>query len=57
MNIYADKLEELMAELNVEIVAPTHGLPIRDIALTMPKVREGLIQGDLRLKTLTYSPA
>ena len=46
MNIYADKLEELMAELNVEIVAPTHGLPIRDIARTMPKVREGLIQGN-----------
>ncbi|MCY4384590.1 MAG: hypothetical protein OXE44_15745 [Nitrospinae bacterium] len=46
MNIYADKLEELMAELNVEIVAPTHGLPIRDIAQTMPKVREGLVRGD-----------
>ena len=46
MNIYADKLEELMVELNVKIVAPTHGLPIRDIAQTMPKVREGLVRGD-----------
>ena len=46
MNIYADKLEELMDELQVQVVAPTHGLPIRDIARTMPKVREGLIRGD-----------
>ncbi len=46
MNIYADKLEELMEYLGVEVVAPTHGLPIRDIARTMPKVREGLIRGD-----------
>ena len=43
MNIYVDKLEELMDELKVEIVAPTHGLPVTDLAATMPKVREGLI--------------
>ena len=46
MNIYADKLEELMAELDVDVVAPTHGLPIRDIGRTMPKVREGLIRSE-----------
>ena len=43
MNIYVDKLEELMAELGVKIVAPTHGLPVTNLAVTMPKVRDGLI--------------
>ena len=43
MNIYVDKLEALMEELGVDVVAPTHGLPITDLALTMPKVRDGLI--------------
>lgn len=46
MNVYADKLEELMEALGVRVVAPTHGLPIGDIARTMPKVREGLIRGE-----------
>ncbi len=46
MNVYADKLEELMDALGVRVVAPTHGLPIRDIARTMPKVREGLVRGE-----------
>ena len=54
MNIYADKLEELMDALNVDVVAPTHGLPIRNIAQTMPKVREGLIQR--RLKRRVSAP-
>jgi len=36
-----------MSDLGVEVVAPTHGLPVTNIALTMPKVREGLIaEGD-----------
>ena len=43
MEIYVDKLEELMEEIGVEVIAPTHGLPITDISLTMPKVRDGLI--------------
>jgi len=43
MNIYVDRLEELIADLHVEIVAPTHGLPVTDLAATMPKIREGLI--------------
>lgn len=46
MSIYCDKLGELIEELGVEIVAPTHGLPILDLARTMPKVRAGLIGGD-----------
>lgn len=43
MKLYVDRLDEQLAELDVRIVAPTHGLPILDIAQTMPKVREGLI--------------
>jgi flavorubredoxin len=43
MNLYVDKMEELMKELGVEVVAPTHGLPVLDLAKTMPKVRDGLI--------------
>ena len=47
MNIYVDKLEELMTDLGVEVVAPTHGLPVTDLVKTMPKIREGLIaEGD-----------
>jgi flavorubredoxin len=43
MQLYVDRLEQLVAELGVEIVAPTHGLPILDIQKTMPKVCHGLI--------------
>ena len=43
MNIYVDRLEELLEELDVAIVAPSHGLPILDLSTTMPKVREGLV--------------
>lgn len=46
MNLYADRLEELMDALDVQVVAPTHGLPIRDVARTMPRVREGLVRGE-----------
>ena len=46
MNIYSDRLEELLEELDVAVVAPSHGLPILDLAVTMPKVREGLIAGN-----------
>ena len=44
MTIYVDKLEELMENLGVEVVAPTHGLPVTDLKVTMPKVRHGLIE-------------
>ena len=46
MNIYSDRLEELLEELDVAVVAPSHGLPILDLPVTMPKVREGLISGN-----------
>ena len=43
MQLYVDRLNQLVEELGVEIVAPTHGLPILDLEKTMPKVCEGLI--------------
>jgi len=43
MNIYVDRLEAMLEDLDVDVIAPTHGLPITDIAVTMPKVRDGLI--------------
>ena len=43
MSIYCDKLEELIDDLGVDVIAPTHGLPVLDILRTMPKIRDGLI--------------
>ena len=43
MNIYVDRLEELLKELNVSNVAPSHGLPVLDLPTTMPKIRSGLV--------------
>ncbi len=43
MTIYVDKLEEMLDNLDVAVVAPTHGLPILDLAVTVPKVRAGLL--------------
>ncbi|MEE9257494.1 MAG: MBL fold metallo-hydrolase [bacterium] len=43
MNIYVDKLEAMLEDLDVAVIAPTHGLPILDLAVTVPKVREGLL--------------
>jgi flavorubredoxin len=45
MNIYADRLEELLEEYDVAVVGPSHGLPVLDVAVTMPKVRAGLVSG------------
>ncbi len=45
MTIYADRLEQLLAELEVAVIAPTHGLPILDLEKTVPKVRNGLLAG------------
>jgi flavorubredoxin len=39
---YIARLEELVDELDCSMIAPSHGLPIRDRQLTMPKIREGL---------------
>ena len=32
----------LIARLGVRTIAPTHGLPITDVAATVPKVQAGL---------------
>lgn len=43
---YIERLDQLLfEELEVSLVAPTHGLPITDPAATMPAVREGLRLG------------
>jgi len=46
MNIYVDRLEQLLGELDVQVIAPTHGLPILDPAATVPRVRAGLLSGN-----------
>lgn len=45
MQLYVDRLLRLFDELDVRVVAPTHGLPILDPAKTVPKVVEGLLYG------------
>ena len=45
MNIYVDRLQWLLDTLDVKVIAPTHGLPILNPALTVPKVKEGLLYG------------
>jgi TPP-dependent indolepyruvate ferredoxin oxidoreductase alpha subunit len=42
MNVYCDRLDQLIARLGVKTIAPTHGLPITDVAATVPKVQAGL---------------
>lgn len=41
MNVYVDRLEEMIEELDVAVIAPAHGLPILNPPITLPKVREG----------------
>jgi flavorubredoxin len=38
-----ERLEDLVAELDVALVAPGHGLPITELARTFPKVVQGLL--------------
>lgn len=42
MEIYTKRMEQLVDELGIKCIAPTHGLPILDVGKTMPKVMEGL---------------
>ena len=42
MNVYCDRLDQLIERLGVKTIAPTHGLPITDVKATVPKVQEGL---------------
>jgi flavorubredoxin len=49
---YIARLDELLFdELDVALIAPTHGLPIRDPAATLPAVRDGLRLGKQRAGT------
>lgn len=48
MSIYVEKLNSLLEELDVSIIAPTHGLPILDPATTVPKVAEGLVAANYK---------
>jgi flavorubredoxin len=51
MEIYVDKLQQLLVDMDVAVIAPTHGLPILDLATTVPKAMEGLLAG----KDLVFS--
>jgi TPP-dependent indolepyruvate ferredoxin oxidoreductase alpha subunit len=42
MNVYCERLDQLIERLDVKTIAPTHGLPITDVKLTVPKVQAGL---------------
>jgi flavorubredoxin len=43
MERYVERLQWLLDKLDVQVIAPTHGLPIRDMDKTVKKVGEGLI--------------
>jgi flavorubredoxin len=45
MNLYVDRLQWLIDDLDVRCIAPAHGLPILDPEQTVPKVKEGLLYG------------
>ena len=53
MNVYCDRLDHLIARLNVKTIAPTHGLPITDVKTTVPKVQAGLKAAALMPETGT----
>jgi flavorubredoxin len=42
MEPYIERLDALLDELGVALIAPTHGLPIGDVAVTAPRVLDGL---------------
>lgn len=42
---YIDRLDLMIKELDVQVVAPTHGLPIADLDATMPRIRQGMRLG------------
>jgi flavorubredoxin len=46
MNLYVDRLVEVMKSLDVQVVAPTHGLPVTDLPRTFPKIKDGLLAGE-----------
>jgi flavorubredoxin len=46
MNLYVDRLVDVMTKLGVQVVAPTHGLPVTDLPRTFPKIKDGLLAGE-----------
>lgn len=46
---YIERLDELVRELEVRAIAPTHGLPIGDPAAILPRIRDGLRLGGARM--------
>lgn len=46
---FIKRLDSMLEELGVELICPTHGLPISDPDATMPKIREGLLLGSERV--------
>lgn len=47
MKKYTERLNEVLEELNVKMIAPTHGLPITDMDVTVKKVSQGIIDASL----------
>ena len=45
MNLYVDRLQWLIDDLDVRCIAPAHGLPILNPEQTVPKLKEGLLYG------------
>lgn len=46
MHFYVERMERQMRELDVRLVAPSHGLPVTDLARTWPEIRKGLLAGE-----------
>jgi flavorubredoxin len=47
MEPYLDRLDELVfEELDTQLIAPTHGLPISNPATTMKEIRRGFVESD-----------
>lgn len=42
IDVFIDRLDALLEELDVKIIAPTHGLPIADVAALLPELHAGL---------------
>jgi hypothetical protein len=46
MEPYTERLEQMLERRQVNLIAPTHGLPIADIGRTVPAVLDGLRTGN-----------
>ncbi len=51
MECYVARLKEVIKELDVQTIAPTHGLPIRDMQSTVDRVCEGIVLAGLAPET------